>query len=357
MSLYNIGIIGAGNSAHALAAYLGSLGHSITLFARDDKKIEHLKKSGGIKSTGKLAGFFPLKGVTNSIEELAKSSQIIFLATLTTAYEDISQMLAPYINKDHIIIPFSSKLCGCLEIATTLKKSGAPPIPVIETDAIFDCRVQTDGSVWIRGMKAWNLYSCPTCSETVKHGLLLSSFFPGLHAAKNLLHRGLTDFGAVAHAVISIANISRIDRQEEFAFYYDGLSSRTVILLEQMEQEFHKISMSYDAEIMPMKDILNKYYGCETKDLLTAMTTVPNYRHSVGPTTLNHRFLREDVACTLVPLKQLADVASISTPMIDSVINLTSLLGGVNLQEHGRSLTKLGLAGKTKEEIKEWIRS
>lgn len=357
MSLYNIGIMGAGNSAHALAAYLASLGHSITLFARDANKVQHLKNSGGVEATGKLTGFFPLQRVTSSIEELAQSSSIIFLATLTTAYEDISQRLAPYIHKDHIIIPFSSKLCGCLEVAKTLEKAGAPSIPVIETDAIFDCRVQTNGSVWIRGMKAWNLYSCPTCSETKKHGPLLSSFFPGLQAAKNLLHRGLTDFGAVAHAVISIANISRIDRQEEFAFYYDGLSSRTIILLEQMEQEFHKISKSYDAEILPMKDILNKYYGCETADLLTAMTSVPNYRHSVGPTTLNHRFLQEDVACTLVPLKQLAELASLSTPMIDTVINLSSVLGGINLQKQGRSLSKLGLSGKTKQEIQEWIKS
>lgn len=357
MSSYSIGIIGAGNSAHALAAYLSSLGHSITLYARNSKKIEHLKNSQKIESTGKLNGCFALKSVTTDIEELVKSSEIIFIATLTTAYEEISTLMAPYLEAHHIIVPFSSKLCGCLEVETSLQKAGAPSIPVIETDAIFDCRVQPNGSVWIRGMKGWNLYSCPTCSATKRHGDLLTSFFPGLQAAKNLLHRGLTDFGAVAHAVISVANISRIDRQEEFAFYYDGLSSRTVVLLEQMEQEFHSISKSYDAEILPMKDILNRYYGCDTADLLTAMTTVPNYRHSVGPTTLNHRFLREDVACTLVPLQELAELASIPTPMIDTVINLTSLLGGSDLKKEGRSLSKLGLAGKTKDEIREWLKS
>lgn len=354
---YTIGIIGAGNTAHALGAYLANLGNSVILYARDKKKVQHLQNSGGIEATGQLNGFFPLHCVTSDIKELADKSQIIFLATLTTAYEDVSIELAPHINKDHIVIPFSSKLCGCLEVATNLEKAGAPSIPVIETDAIFDCRLQSNGSVWIRGMKAWNLYSCPTCSETQKHGPLLTSFFPGLQAAKNLLHRGLTDFGAVAHAVISVANISRIDKQEEFAFYYDGLSSRTIVLLEQMEKEFHLVASSYDAEILPMKDILNKYYGCNTLNLLTAMTSVPNYRHSVGPTTLNHRFLKEDVACTLVPLKQLAQLADLSTPIVDAVINLTSLLGGVNLQEQGRSLKKLGWEGKTQKEIQEWIKT
>ncbi|MEI6531676.1 MAG: NAD/NADP octopine/nopaline dehydrogenase family protein [Chlamydiota bacterium] len=357
MSYYKIGIVGAGNSAHALAAHLVSLGHSVTLFARDIEKVHSLQEAGGIEAIGSLQGFFPLACITNEMEELAKNSQIIFLATLTTAYEDIAKHLAPYIHKDHIIIPFSSKLCGCLEVARALEKAGAPLIPIIETDAIFDCRLQLNGSIWVRGMKAWNLYSCPTCSDTQKYGPLLNRFFKGLHPAKNILHRGLTDFGAVAHAVISIANINRIDKQEEFSFYYDGLSTRTVILLEQMEQEFHQVASRYEADILPMKDILNKYYGCDTVDLLTAMTTVPNYRHSLGPTSLNHRFLHEDVACTLVPLQQLADLAEVQTPIIDAVINLTSLLGGINLQEEGRSLYKLGWGDKTQQEIQEWIRS
>lgn len=353
----NIGIIGAGNSAHALAAYLASLGHSISLFARNIDKLHLVNQAGGVAAYGQLTGFFPIKNVTADMSELAAESEIIFIATLTTAYEEIAQKLAPHIHKDHIIIPFSSKLCGCLEVAQTLDKAGAPRIPVIETDAIFDCRTQTNGSVWIRGMKAWNLYSCPTCSETQKHGALMTSFFPGLQAAKNLLHRGLTDFGAVAHAVISIANISRIDRQEEFAFYYEGLSTRTVVLLEEVEHEFQQVATSYDAEILPMKEILNKYYGCNTNDLLTAMTTVPNYRHSVAPTTLNHRFLKEDVACTLIPLQQLAAIANVPTPMIDAVINLTSLLSGIDLAKQGRSLAKLGWEGKTQSEIQEWIAS
>jgi opine dehydrogenase len=353
----SIGIVGAGNSAHALAAYLASLGHRVNIYARDKEKIRHLHQAGGIEVTGKLSGFFPLHCLTTDISELAANSEIIFLATLTTAYEDVSNQLAPYIRENHVIIPFSSKLCGCLEISNSLKKAGAPTIPVIETDAIFACRKQENGSIWIRGMKAWNLYSCPTCSDTQKYGSILNSFFPGLHAAKNLLHRGLTDFGAVAHAIICIANISRIDRQEQFAFYYEGLSSRTVILLEQMEREFQEVAERYDAKLLPMKDVLNKYYGCNPADLFTAMTTVPNYRDSVAPASLNHRYLQEDVACTLVPLQQLARLALVPTPLIDSVINLTSLLGGVDFQKQGRSLDRLGWSGKTQKDIQEWIRS
>lgn len=350
-----IGIIGAGNSAHALAAYLSHQGHRISLYARDLLKVQHLSNSGMIKSTGKLEGTFPIHCVTGDFARLTSDSRILFIATLTTCYEEIALRLAPHISKDHIIIPFSSKLCGSLEIAATLEKAGAPSIPVIETDALFDCRLTHDKSVWIRGIKAWNLYSCPRRSQTSQHGALVSSFFPGLHAATHILHRGLTDFGAVAHAVISIANISRIDRGEEFGFYYEGLSSRTIVLLEQMEKEFNAVAKSYEADLLPMKEILYNYYGCTTTDLLTAMTTVPNYRHSIAPKTLNHRFLQEDVASTLVPLQQLAALAGIATPTVDAIINLTTLLGQMDMKKIGRSLARLGWAGKTKEEIQEWI--
>ncbi len=116
-----------------------------------------------------------------------------------------------------------------------------------------------------------------------------------------------------------------IDREEEFLFYYQGMTPKTVAILEQMEDEFKAIGQAYGCELIAMKDLLNRYYGCDTTNLYSAMTTVPNYRHSLSPKTLNHRFFYEDVACSLVPFEQLAKLAAKETPILSSMISLSHM--------------------------------
>lgn len=353
----SVGVIGAGNSAHALAAHLSSLGLRVSMYARDLGKLLHVARARAVVARGRLEGSFPVDLVTDDLSRLAKNCSIIFLATVTTAYQEVARRLAPYLRPDHMIIPFSSKLCGSLEVERALLDAGAPRVPVIETDALFACRLQEDGSIWIRGIKGWNLYSGPRRSDTLEYGAPLAALFPGVEPAMNLIQRGLTDFGAVAHAVITLANISRIDRAESFLFYYEGLSERTIGLLEVMEGEFRAVAKAYDVELLPMKDVLDRYYGCDARTLLSAVTSVPNYRHSLAPTTLSHRYLQEDVACTLVPMRELARKANVSTPMADAVVCMASVLGGRDFASDGRRLEQLGLSGMKHEEITAWLAS
>ena len=322
---FNVGVIGSGNSAHALTAWLASQGHDVTMYARDCAKLVHIKQSGSIISRGQLEGAFPVKRITDSAESLCAHADVIFVATLATAYSDVARQLAPYISSRHCVVLFSGKLCGCLEMSNAFafhKKS----VPVIETDSIFACRLQDDGSIWIRGQKQWTLYSGINRTLTAKYGPVLQTFFPTLEPAENLIQRGLTDFGAFAHPVITIANMSKIDRGESFLFYYEGLTERTICVLEAVELEFKAVARAYGVELIPMKELLNRYYGCDTASLYKAMVSVPNYRHSIAPQTLNHRYLNEDVQCTLIPLKELARKAGVPIPTIESVIHLTSIL-------------------------------
>lgn len=212
---YRVGVVGSGNSAHALSAWLSSQGHIVNMYARNIEKLDHVRKTGSIVSTGKLEGTFPVASVTNSPKELCGASQVIFVATLATAYSDVARQLAPCMTSEHCVVLFSGKLCGSLEVTNAFLKLGKQ-VPVLETDAIFACRLQENGSIWIRGQKQWTLYSGIDQTTTAEYGAVIRSFFPYLEPAKNLIQRGLTDFGAFAHPVITVANLSKIDRGESF---------------------------------------------------------------------------------------------------------------------------------------------
>lgn len=103
-------------------------------------------------------------------------------------------------------------------------------------------------------------------------------------------------------------------------FYCEGFTDRTIVLMETLEKEFQSVAKAYNTKLLPAKEWLKNYYGCDDSSLLKAMCTVPNYQTSQAPNKLNHRYLKEDVSCTLVPMHYLAKLAGIETPVADSVV-------------------------------------
>lgn len=350
-----VGIVGSGNSARALAAYLSSQGHKVSMLVRDLTRLPGISESLNVRASGKIEGRFNLQQVATEPAVLLAQVDVVFIATLTTAYVEVAQKLAPFLESHHKVVLFSGKLGGALLFSRALTLAGGPNIPVLETDSLFACRVQDDESIWIRGFKRWTLFSGTSRSVTAKEGDTVTRFFPDLEAATNVIQRGLTDFGALAHAPVVLANMNAIDRQESFLFYYKGLTSRTVAILERIEEEFNLVAAAYGASLIPMKELLNRYYGCDTSSLHQAMQTVPNYRYSQSPSSLDHRFLVEDVTATLIPLQQFARLANVAIPVVDSVVTLAGVLTAIDFQGTGRSLKQYGFDGMSYEQVREVI--
>lgn len=352
-----VGVVGLGNSARALACHLSSQGYAVHLLVRRLERHGWLRDSLTLKATGKIEGSFRVVSVTDRADVFASRVETVFVATTATAYGEVAERLAPHLAPLHAVVLFSSKLCGSVLFERALRGHGVRGVPVLETDALFACRVQPDESVWVRGCKAWTLFSASRRSLTERHGGRLLKFFPGLEPASTLIQRGLTDFGALAHPTTMIANMNAVDRREPFLFYYQGFTEKTVALLEGVEREFRAVAAAYGGDIIPMKNLLDRYYACDATSLLTAMRSVPNYRDSWAPTTLDHRYVLEDVQCTLVPLAALARKAGVPVPLVDAVVHIACALTGEDLVRHGRTLKVLGWVDKTHHEILSWIQA
>ena len=57
----------------------------------------------------------------------------------------------------------------------------------------------------------------------------------------------------------------------------------------------------------------------------------------------------------LVPLASVGHSLGIPTPMMDSFVNIASAVCGRDFWKEGRTAEKLGLAGKTADEIRQMV--
>jgi opine dehydrogenase len=74
-----------------------------------------------------------------------------------------------------------------------------------------------------------------------------------------------------------------------------------------------------------------------------------------SPALMTFRYLSEDVPYLLVPLSDMAMLANIPVPTIDSVIQLAQVINGTDYRKNGRGIDALGLRGLSLNEIKKIV--
>ena len=89
----------------------------------------------------------------------------------------------------------------------------------------------------------------------------------------------------------------------------------------------------------------------EGTNLFEAMRNTPAYTSVLGPTSLNSRYIFEDLPTGLVPMTMLARTVGVPTPAMDAIVELLCIMTGIDYRSQGRTLERLGLAGKTPDEI------
>ena len=119
-----IAVIGAGNGGQSIAGYLALKGHDISLYDIDIKKMEELKKLGGIRLTGRIEGFGKLVCITTDIAEAVRGAKIIMVTTVANAHRAVAKSISPYIEENQIIILNPGRTCGALVFKQTLQTEG-----------------------------------------------------------------------------------------------------------------------------------------------------------------------------------------------------------------------------------------
>jgi opine dehydrogenase len=74
-----------------------------------------------------------------------------------------------------------------------------------------------------------------------------------------------------------------------------------------------------------------------------------------SPSTLQHRYVLEDIPTGLVPISYFGKIAGVQTPAMDSIVELACQLYGIDFWAVGRNPHSLGLVGMTIDEIKEYV--
>jgi opine dehydrogenase len=131
----------------------------------------------------------------------------------------------------------------------------------------------------------------------------------------------------------------------------DGVTPSVGRVLEAVDNEKIAIAKALKITPRPLNHLLREYYGAEGSSLFEVIRNTNAYKDVKAPSTMQMRYLTEDVPHGLVPIASIGDMIGVSAPTMKSVIKLASVVNGVDYWREGRTVEKLGLSGLSCEEM------
>ncbi|MEC1154313.1 NAD/NADP-dependent octopine/nopaline dehydrogenase family protein [Cytobacillus horneckiae] len=337
-------VIGAGNTGQAIACYLTLQGKKVKLYSGCPKKVEVLSHRG-LELKGMYSARLSIEASIN-IEEVIKDAEFIIITTTSFGHKPIFKQLKPFLQSNQTIAIFPGYwgAVECKEILGPIIDE--KNITIAETSAMpFVSKADNVGTVYINKIKNNVQISVMPTPMNLSISKTFLEAFPQLIPANNIFETSLNNTNVVIHTPITLFNASRIDASEEFKFYGHGVSPLTVTYIEKLDKERKDIADLFKVQTKDILTILNEFYGTNYSSLYDALPGL--FPDAMAPTTLNQRYITEDIPYGLVPISELGRKVGIKTPYTDSIIETASLLINRDFRTEGvnfNGITKEGIA-------------
>ena len=357
----NVTVIGASNGGKAAAADMTLAGHDVTLFEFPQfaQNLVEVKKVGGINLIGVgRNGFAKLHAVTDDIRVALEHPDIIVNVMSAFGHKVSAQTCAPYLKDGQVVVLNPGSTLGSLEYRQVLNAEGVTAkikIGDVHTLTYAARGSGADVRILLEVKKLW-LAAFPAI-DTPEVLAKFKQLYPVTEAGKNLLDIGLNNGNPIAHPGPALLNAGRVEyAQGEFYHYKEGITPHVANIIQALDDERQALCTKMGYPAIPTTERMRLMgYATTNSSLYEAYNTSPVFcgEHPIkGPYSVMDRYFVEDTMYGLVTWSSLGRNIGVSTPTINAVIHLISMLHQTNYFDKGeRSLNGFGLSGLNVEEL------
>jgi len=355
MNDFKVAILGAGHGGHGMMAHFLSLGlKNLSWWNRRQSVCQAILQKGSLVSSGAINGTFDIPFTSSNIELIIKGASLVMLAVPASAHEEIAQYIAPFINRNGVILLNPGRTGGAIVVYQILRKQGREDVFVGETQTFsYTCRCIEPGLTEVLAIKKYNEIGFIGNKIPSKIQQFLENIYPCMKWHKGTLQTSLMNIGAMLHPAPVLLNTGRIESPNcTFHHYYEGITPSVAKFLEKLDMERLAIGKFFNVELLSISDWHKECYGKRGNNLYDSIQINKSYTAIKAPVSLDHRYLWEDVPTGIVPLLALSHAIGTSHESLQIVLDLTRMLTGKDYWAIGRNDEYLGLKdGLGKEEI------
>ncbi|SDN43391.1 opine dehydrogenase [Ensifer sp. YR511] len=321
-----------------MAVYMTRRGHTVGIWSRSfDPTRDTLPGPLKLTATGVVDGSFEVKKLQRLTE--LEGYPIVIIALPATAYFDVLPDLAMHLTSQQIVIFSGSLSLAPLWLHEMARYAGNDPTITAWGTTLLAGSFQQGGTLHIPFVrKKFDLASLP-CFETANSLDLCKKLFGiEFQALSSVLDVSLSNINPIAHAGQMIGNFSRIDKAEKWKLF-ENFTPSGVQLANALDAERLKIAQAYGAQVRSLQRHYALSYAVDEADVATMVKEIDRTgSRTLGPATLNHRYLVEDMPYGLAFLERLASRASIDVPVLSSVLSILEVMCKLDIRGGNRIL-------------------
>jgi opine dehydrogenase len=344
-----VAVLGGGAGGAAAVAELVVAGHDVSLWARSLHTLAPFQHQDGIVYEGVLgAGLARPKLITSDLVAATDGADVILICLPTFAHGDVACHLARTGARVPVVLN-PGHTGGALEFRQCFRALGAEPPPIAEFSTLtYVARKHTSGRVTVTGIaKSVRLAALPDGEAAVQAAQAL---YRSANLMPDVLACDLANVNMVLHVPGALLAAAWVEASRgDFTFYVQGMTPGVARVMRALDAERRAVARAFGHELPSLVAEMQAIGTVEAsvtdvEDLVGAIASGEANRHIKAPDSLKHRYYREDFGHGLLPFTVLATIAKVEVPLATSLLRIAQVLLGINLNEHGRTAERMGIA-------------
>lgn len=358
-----IAVLGAGHGGLALAGDLGRMGFEVTLFSFFASELAPVRERGGVELSGHISGFGLIASVVDSVAEAAEAAELLLIVAPAVAHQTYASLLASCLRDGQTVVLNPGRTGGALEFDRALIRFGCrAEIRLAEAQTfIFAAESRGPAAVEILYEKNVLRVAALPATDTAAVIEILRGLYPQIEPAESVLETSVNNVGGVVHPAAMLLNTSALERSEagEDVRFYKHQVNRHIASLVMEKVDAEKVAIGHALGLSDVWTIVDWYrasYGVTGETLYEVLQNHPYYAGFHAPThLLGYNHIPDEVPNSLVPLVSLGDALDVPTPAMRAIVDLACVMTDVDWWTEGRTVSSLGLAGMTAEEMRGFV--
>jgi opine dehydrogenase len=356
-----VAIVGTGIGGTELAGYLGLNGRRVRVHDVRPEAVSGIRRRGGLEVSGITSGFAPVERATTDVAEALDGATLIAVTTLNNDHRAVAEALAPRLRDGQTVCLMPGYVGGALELRRSLDQLGCrADVKLGEIDNFpFTGAILGPAAVRLASLKRRLHVAALPASDGPAVVELVRQALPPAALATSVFQTGLGTMNPILHVPGMLGNQGRLDAGEPFQFYGAGITPSVARVIDALDGERMALARAFGVEVPTIRGWLAGTYGLEGDDLYHLIQRLHRevFKDSPAPSTLDARYVTEDVPYGLVPTAELGRLAGVPTPIADALIAVASVALGRDFRREGRTLARMGLEGLSLEAARATVAS
>src|SRR5688572_3491984 len=345
-----VAVLGTGGVGLAMAALLCHEGHEPVVWSPSGGGTRALAEGAPLVASGAISGSFRPR-VAQACADAMDDAQCVVIAVPAYAHRAVMDAAAPHARSGQAFVVSSQYSLSAAYLKRLLDERDASlPVVAWGTTVVMGRRTGAAHVAVLTVRASVDIATVPDDRASAGLETCRALFGDRFRPRANLLAIHLSNVNPQAHLANALCNLTRMEKGEAWD-NYGGLTETVSRLVECLDAERLAIAKACGVEVRTMREHMSLSFDLPAMSLASAALEVVRRGGSPGPTSLDARWIREDLPFGIVPQLALAKVAGVDAALHAAGLTLFSALLGRDLATENDLLPRLPIAGSTPDRL------